>query len=73
MPGIDIIFDCGAKRPKVRLHLRVDHSRGCIESVDLIEMKALQEAMVLRHAARERPREVPPVTPSPADRRGRPV
>ena len=44
-------LDCGAKGPKVRLHLRVDRGHGGIESVDLIEMKAQQEAMVLRHAA----------------------
>jgi hypothetical protein len=44
-------FDCGAKGPKVRLHLRVDRGHGGIESVDLIEMKAQQEAMVLCHVA----------------------
>jgi hypothetical protein len=44
-------LDCGAKGPKVRLHLRVDRRHSGIESVDLIEMKAQQEAMVLRHAA----------------------
>ena len=43
--------DCGAKGPKVRLHLRVDRGHSCIESIDLIEMKAQQETMVLRHAA----------------------
>src|SRR5216683_368485 len=43
--------DCGAKGPKVRLHLRVHRHGGGIESVDLIEMKAQQEAMVLRHPA----------------------
>src|ERR1035437_4671753 len=46
--------DCGAKGPKVRLHLRVDRGHSCIESVDLIEMKAQQKAMVLRHAAAKR-------------------
>src|SRR5258708_18058431 len=45
--------NCGAKGPKVRLHLRVERGHGGIESVDLIEMKAQQEAMVLRHAAAE--------------------
>jgi hypothetical protein len=48
--------DCGAKGPKVRLHLRVDRGHGGIESVDLIEMKAQQKAMVLRHAAAKGPR-----------------
>jgi len=43
--------DCGAKGPKVCRHLRVERGHGGIESVDLIEMKAQQEAMVLRHAA----------------------
>ena len=42
-------LDCGAKGPKVCLHLRVDRRHGGIESVDLIEMKAKQEAMVFRH------------------------
>src|SRR5487761_1094590 len=42
---------CGAKGPKVCLHLRVNRGHSCIESIDLIEMKAQQEAMVLRHAA----------------------
>src|SRR6266852_134851 len=44
-------LDCGAKGPKVRLHLRVDRRHCDIESVDLIEMKAQQEAMVLCHPA----------------------
>jgi len=30
--------------------LRVDRRHGGIESVDLVEMKAQEEAMVLRHA-----------------------
>ena len=42
---------CDAKRPKIRLHLLVDRRDGGTESVDLIEMKAQQEAMVFRHAA----------------------
>src|SRR4029077_21195730 len=42
---------CGAKGPKVRLHLRVERGHSSIESVDLIEMKAQQEAMVFRHTA----------------------
>src|ERR1700730_15424485 len=43
--------DCGAKGPKVSLHLCVDRRHGGIKSVDLIKMKAQQEAMVLRHPA----------------------
>ena len=46
-------LDCGAKGPKVCLHLRVDRRHGGIESVDLVEMKAQQEAMVLGHATAE--------------------
>jgi hypothetical protein len=45
------LLDGGAKGPKVRLHLRVDRGHSGIESVDLVEMKAQQKAMVLRHAA----------------------
>jgi hypothetical protein len=45
------LLDGGAKGPKVRRHLRVDRGHSGIESVDLIEMKAQQEAMVLPHAA----------------------
>jgi hypothetical protein len=44
-------LDCGAKGPKVGLHLRIDRRHGGCESVDLIEMKAQQEAMVLGHPA----------------------
>lgn len=47
-------FDCGAKGPKVRLHLRVERGHSGIESVDLIEMEAQQEPMVLGHAAAKR-------------------
>ena len=47
-------LNCGAKGPDVRLHLRVDRRHGGIESIDLIEMKAQQEAMVLGHAAAKR-------------------
>jgi hypothetical protein len=43
--------DCGAKGPNVSLHLCVDRRHCGIESVDLIEMKAQQEAMVLRDPA----------------------
>src|SRR4029077_16496898 len=32
-------------------HLRVERGHSCIESIDLIQMKAQQEAMVLRTAA----------------------
>ena len=35
---------------------RVERGHSCIESIDLIQMKAQQEAMVLRHAAAKRPR-----------------
>jgi len=44
-------LDCGAKGPKVRLHLCVNRDHGGIESVDLIEMKTKQKAMVLRDPA----------------------
>ena len=44
-------LDCGAKGPKVRLPLRIDRRHGGLESVDLIEMKAQQGAMVLGHPA----------------------
>ena len=44
-------LDCGAKGAKVRLHLRVERGHGGIKSVDLIEMKTKQEAMVLRDPA----------------------
>ena len=40
-------LDGGAKGPKVRLHLRVERRHSGIESVDLIEMKAQQEPMVV--------------------------
>jgi hypothetical protein len=53
--------DCGAKRPNVSLHLCINRRHSGIESVDLIEMKAQQEAMVFRHSA------------APADRQGWPV
>jgi hypothetical protein len=43
--------DGGAKGRKVRLDLHVDAGGRCIKSVDLIEMKAQQKAMVLGHAA----------------------
>ena len=48
------LVDCGTKGPKVRLHLRVERGHSGIESVDLIEMKAQQEAMVLRYASAKR-------------------
>ena len=48
------LLDCGTKGPKVRLHLRVERGHSGIESVDLIEMKAQQEAMVLRYASAKR-------------------
>jgi hypothetical protein len=44
-------LNCGAKGPKVGLHLGIDCRHGGIKSVDLIEMKAQQEAMVLGHPA----------------------
>jgi hypothetical protein len=44
-------LDCGAKGSKVRLHLRVERGHGGIKSVDLIEMKTKQKAMVLRNPA----------------------
>src|SRR5215469_17345760 len=39
-------LDCGPKGSKDALHLRVNRGNGCIESVNLIEMKAQQEPMV---------------------------
>ena len=33
------LLDCGAKGPKVGLHLRVDRDDRCNERIDLIEMK----------------------------------
>jgi hypothetical protein len=50
---------CGAKGPKVRHHLRIERGHGGIESVDLIEMKAQQEAMVLRDPAAKSLAELP--------------
>src|SRR5260221_10346590 len=46
--------DGGAKRLKIGRHLRVDLRQGGSEGVDLFEMKAQQEAMVVRHAATKR-------------------
>jgi hypothetical protein len=40
------LLDGRAKGPKVGLHLRIDRGHSGIESVDLIEMKAKQEALV---------------------------
>ena len=34
------LADCGPKRRDACLHLLVDRGNGCIESIDLIEMKA---------------------------------
>jgi hypothetical protein len=47
-------FDCGLKGCEIRLHLLVDRGDGRIESIDLIKMKAQQEAMVIRNAATQR-------------------
>ena len=44
-------LDCGAKGPKVRLHLRVERGHSVIKSVNLIEMKTKQETMMLRDPA----------------------
>ena len=44
-------LDGGAKGPQAFLHLRIDRRHGGFESVDVIEMKAQQEAVLLRHAA----------------------
>jgi hypothetical protein len=44
------MFDCDPKGRNVCLHLLVDRSDGSAESIDLIEMKAQQEAMVLGDA-----------------------
>src|SRR5216683_997711 len=41
------LLDCDAKGPKVLLHFRVDRSDRCSERIDLIEMKAQQEPMLL--------------------------
>ena len=45
------LFDGGAKGRNGGLHLLVDSGNGGIEGVDLIEMKAQEEAMLRRHAA----------------------
>ena len=45
------LLDCSPKGPEVRLHLGVDRGHDGIESIYLIEMKAEQEAIVLRHPA----------------------
>jgi MFS transporter, ACS family, D-galactonate transporter len=47
--------DCGAKGPNVSLHLCVDRRHSAIESVDLIDIKAQQEAMVLRDPGASKP------------------
>jgi hypothetical protein len=47
----DYLFDGGAKGRNAGLHLLVDIGDGGIEGVDLLEMKAQQEAMVPGHAA----------------------
>ena len=44
------MFDGDPKGRNVGLHLLVDRGDGCIESIDLIEMKAQQKAMVLGDA-----------------------
>jgi hypothetical protein len=43
------LLDCGLEGSKDPLHLRLDRGNGCIESVNLIEMKAQQETMVVCH------------------------
>ena len=48
------LLDCGAKGPKICLHLCVNRGHSGIESIDLIEMKVQEEAMVLRYAAAKR-------------------
>jgi len=54
-PGIDLIRSTAVrKRLKIGRHLRVDLRQGGSEGVDLFEMKAQQEAMVVRHAATKR-------------------
>src|SRR6185437_14451158 len=40
-------LDCGAKGPKIRLHLRIERGHGGIKSVDLIEMKSTHPATAL--------------------------
>ena len=54
MPGIDIMSSTAVRKDPICLHLCVNRGHSCIESVDLIEMKAQQEAMVLRYAAAKR-------------------
>jgi hypothetical protein len=46
---------------------------GCIESIDLIDAKAQQEAMVSSSRGHEGTREAHPAKPSPADQQGWPV
>jgi hypothetical protein len=48
-------LDCGPKGSKDALHLRVNRGNGCIESVNLIEMKA-QQGGLWHPAARATPR-----------------
>jgi hypothetical protein len=48
IPGTDMISST-AVREGPRIHLRVDRGNCCIESVNLIEMKAQREAMVVCH------------------------
>ena len=40
------VFDCGSKGRDACFDLPIDHGDGCIESIDLIEMKTQQETMV---------------------------
>src|ERR1700674_4874011 len=42
--------DCGAKGPKVCLHLRVERGHGGVESVDLIGMRGRREGVGFCHA-----------------------
>ena len=47
-------LDCGAKGPKICLHLCINRGHSGIKGVNLIEMKAQQEPMVLGDAAAKR-------------------
>jgi hypothetical protein len=44
------MLDCEPKGRNAGLHLLIYRGDGCVESIDLIEMKAQQEAMLLGDA-----------------------
>ena len=55
MPGMEISSSTAVRKgSRFASHLRVDLGNGDIDGIDLIEMQAQQEAMVLRDAAAQR-------------------